>query len=281
MTKHLKKGKVHTHVMNRNGVFAAVRLGDCREILPTIPTPFEFIFADPPFNIGQAYNGYDDGQAYADYQVMLFQSIQACASKLTNTGILALHGPDDLVQPFMIAANHANLIRIGWVNWHYRFGQCNRNNWIDARCHCLIYAKNPAVYTWNPEEVLVQSDRASTYGDKRINDTENGGMRLPGTVWGVPSDGPYWGRVQGNSKERRKGHPNQLPEVYLERLIRAYTNPGDRILDPFGGSGTTAVVASALGRHVTTIDISEANCESISKRLEKGAIRVPRKDAKK
>jgi site-specific DNA-methyltransferase (adenine-specific) len=62
--------------------------------------------------------------------------------------------------------------------------------------------------------------------------------------------------------------------VYLERLIRAYTNPGDRVLDPFGGSGTTAVVAQALGRDCTTTDISEENCKSIEDRLEKGAVRV-------
>jgi site-specific DNA-methyltransferase (adenine-specific) len=99
-------------------------------------------------------------------------------------------------------------------------------------------------------------------------------MRLPGTVWGVPSDGQYWGRVQGNNKERSPGHPNQLPEVYLERLIRAYTNPGDKVLDPFGGSGTTAVVAQALGRDCTTIDISMGNCKSIEARLQKGAVRI-------
>jgi DNA modification methylase len=73
-------------------------------------------------------------------------------------------------------------------------------------------------------------------------------MRVPGNVWGIPSDGEYWGRVQGNSKERRQGHPNQLPEVYLERLIRAYTDENDIVVDPFVGSGTTPVVARALKR---------------------------------
>ncbi len=123
--------------------------------------------------------------------------------------------------------------------------------------------------------MLVDSDRATTYGDKRIHETENGGKRLPGTVWGIPSDGPYWGRIQGNSSERRKNHPNQLPEVYLARLIKAYTNPGDRVLDPFGGSGTTAVVAQALKRNYVTIDVSLDNVKSIRQRLKKGAVRVP------
>ena len=161
---------------------------------------------------------------------------------------------------------------IAWLTWHYRFGQCNRHKWVDARCHCLIYARSEK-YTWNPDSVLVESDRVK-YGDKRVNETERGGKRLPGTVWGVPSDGQYWSRVQGNNEERQPNMPNQLPEVYLERLIRAYTNKGDRILDPFGGSGTTAVVARALGREVDTIEISKASCEAIKRRVLKGAVRV-------
>ena len=102
-------------------------------------------------------------------------------------------------------------------------------------------------------------------------------MRLPGTVWGIPSDGPNWGRIQGNNSERRGDHPNQLPEAYLERLIRAYTNEGDRILDPFAGSGTTAVVSKALGRHCVTIDISPSTCRSVRERLQLGAVRITRR----
>ena len=80
--------------------------------------------------------------------------------------------------------------------------------------------------------------------------------------------------MQGNSGERRAGHPNQLPEVYLERRIRDYTNKGSVVLDPFGGSGTTAVVAAALGRRAITMDVSDANCESIKRRLIEGSKRV-------
>ncbi len=186
--------------------------------------------------------------------------------------MLALHGPDHVAELYLEIAKLLGMKRVAWVNWHYRFGQCTRTNWIDARCHCLIYAKNEK-YTWNPDEVLVQSDRVA-YGDKRVNDTERGGMRLPGTVWGVPSDGEYWGRVQGTSAERIKDASNQLPERYLERLIRAYTNEGDTVFDPFGGSGTTATVAVALGRNAVTCDVSAVNVAAIRERIKKGAVRI-------
>jgi DNA modification methylase len=111
-------------------------------------------------------------------------------------------------------------------------------------------------------------------GKSQISRIKTGKRHMPSTVIGLPSDGKYLGRVQGNSKERREGHPNQLPEVYLERLLRAYTNPGDRVLDPFCGSGTTPVVADALGRECVAIDVSKANCKSANRRVADGAVRV-------
>jgi len=58
-------------------------------------------------------------------------------------------------------------------------------------------------------------------------------------------------------------------------VIRGWTNPGDLVVDFCGGSGTTAVVAKALGRASCTFEISSDNAASIMQRLEKGAVRVP------
>lgn len=240
---------------------------DCREYLKQpSKEDFDFIFADPPFNIGQKYKGFKDSMSWSEYREFTLEWISLCWKRCK--GVMALHGNDQLVFEYHDYMRQYQGTRIAWVNWHYRFGQCNRSNWIDSRCHCLIYAKDPPGHTWNPEEVLVPSDRATTYGDKRINETENGGMRVPFTVWGIPSDGPNWGRVQGNNRERRPGHPNQLPEAYLTRLIKAYTNPGDLVYDPFAGSGTTVVVAKKLGRRCITTDISLENVRSVQERLK-------------
>ncbi len=244
--------------------------GDCVYQLSQQQRQFDFIFADPPFNIGQDYEGFEDNKSRDEYIDFTTRWVHAVWQKCD--GVLALHGNDYLAELYIMLSRTFKMPRIAWVNWHYRFGQCTRSNWIDSRCHCLIFSRNPK-HTWNPEPVLVESDRVK-YGDKRVDETDNGGMRLPGTVWGVPSDGPYWGRITGNNKERRKGHPNQLPEAYLDRLIRAYTNEGDWVLDPFGGSGTTAVVADALNRNCVTIDISPQNVESVRDRLKSGAVRI-------
>ena len=246
--------------------------GDCRDVVPTLGT-FAFTFLDPPFGIGQDYRGYADVGGGQLREELLPEAIATCRE--ATDGVVALHGPDHLVEIYLREAERLGMRRVGWVIWHYRFGQCGRGNWIHSHEHCLLYATHRD-HTWNPEAVLVPSDRAAVYGDRRVDDYANGGQRLPFTVWGVAGDGDadYWGRVQGNSKERRAGHPNQLPEVYVARLVRAYTNPGDRILDAFAGSGTLATVAHALGRSCVAVDVSPESCRSIAARVKAGAVRV-------
>lgn len=233
--------------------------GDSRDVLETLGN-FNFCFADPPFNIGQSYKGFVD--KIDKYEEWCKEWIVKCYEK---SDVLALHGPDKLADIYLAVARETGMKRIAWLNWHYRFGQCTRSNWIDSRCHCIIFAKGD--YQWFPENVLVESDRVK-YKDKRIKDSVNGGKRVPGTIFGVPSDGPGWGRVQGNNKERWKSHPNQLPINYIKRLILAYTREGDLVLDPFCGSGTTAVVCKMLNRNCSTIDISKENIESAKERYE-------------
>src|SRR5690606_22889011 len=136
---------------------------------------------------------------------------------------------------------------------HYRFGVHQPSRFIRSKSHALWFSKgDPYV---NEEAALVQSDRAAIYNDNRIYESSRGGMRMDLDVWGFDR---FWGRVQGNNKERRPLHDNQLPEVYLKRVIGVCSKPGDLVIDPFCGSGTTATVARAMGRNCITGDISAA-----------------------
>ena len=74
-------------------------------------------------------------------------------------------------------------------------------------------------------------------------------------------------RVCGTFKERT-GHPCQMPEAVLERIIRVASNPGDLVLDPFAGSGTTLAVAKRLGRQYLGIELSEEYAEAANDRLD-------------
>lgn len=251
-------------------------VADCEQYLADDRRRYDLIFADPPFNINHGYRGFKDKKSKLEFIRFTHAWLRLCWSRLAPQGVLCLHGPDFLAKQYVLweMDNRLSEHAIAWCNWHYRFGQCNDSNWIDSRCHLMVYAKCPDNFTWNPDDVLVDSDRATKYGDRRTEATSRPGKRLPLTVWGVESDGPFWGRVQGNSRERRTGHPNQLPEVYLERIIRAYTNEKDRVLDPFCGSGTTPTVAVALGRDCVAIDVSPESIASARQRVKEGPVRV-------
>ena len=69
-------------------------------------------------------------------------------------------------------------------------------------------------------------------------------------------------RVCGTFKERRD-HPCQMPEQVLERIIGVASNPGDLVLDPFAGSGTTLAVARRLHRHYRGIELSPEYAERV------------------
>jgi site-specific DNA-methyltransferase (adenine-specific) len=159
---------------------------------------------------------------------------------------------------------------INWCIWHFRFGQYRVGNFIVSKVHALYFARDRDKRVWNPEAVLEPSDRAAIYDDPRTKQTRQPGMRVPLDVW----YGPNWGRVQGNNKERRKKHQNQIPEVYLERVIRACSNEGQLVLDPFLGSGTTCTVARALRRRSIGIEFSPGNAESAFERIQAGPVRL-------
>lgn len=248
-------------------------VGDCRDVLRGMPDvgKVDLIFADPPFNWDVPYDEWSDDMPRAAYERFTFDWLDACVDALTPTGSLWVNIPDDTAAEIVLHLKRRGMTMINWCVWHFRFGQHRESSFIMSKVHALYFAKNPTERTWNPDEILELSDRASIYGDKRtMEKSSNKGMRVPMDVW----YGKYWGRIQGNNLERRAGHHNQIPEVYLERVIRACSNEGDLVLDPFAGSGTTPTVARALGRRGIGIEHSRKNAESAWQRItEVGMIR--------
>ena len=241
-------------------------VGDCRDVLPTIPDNgcVDLIFADPPFNWDVPYDGWEDNMPREVYEQFTFDWLDACVDVLSPTGSIWISIPDDTAAEIVMHLKRRGLTMINWCVWHFRFGQHRDGAFITSKVHALYFSKDPKNRVWNPDEILEQSDRASIYNDKRTQAKEhNKGMRVPMDVW----YGKYWGRIQGNNKERRHGHHNQNPEVYLERIILSCSNEGDLVLDPFAGSGTTNTVARAHGRRSIGIEYSQATAESAWERI--------------
>lgn len=97
--------------------------GDCRAVLPQLVDRPRLIFADPPFNIGDDYRGFKDQLPWDQYEAFAQDWIRAAEQVLAENSILAVHVPDQLVK---LVLNTVTLERIGWVVWHYRFGECQR-----------------------------------------------------------------------------------------------------------------------------------------------------------
>lgn len=116
------------------------------------------------------------------------------------------------------------------------------------------FVKDKNNYTFNLDNVKVP---ALNYRPDRYKSQ----MKNPTDVWKISM-------VSGNFEERTS-HPAQYPEELIERIILSGTNEGDIVLDPFMGSGTTAVVAKKLGRHYLGYETVNEYCEIAHKRISR------------
>jgi len=248
-------------------------VGDCRDVLASLPEKgsVDLIFADPPFNWDVPYDQWHDGMPRAEYERFTFDWLDGCIAALAPHGSLWVNIPDDSAAEVVVHLKRRGLFMINWCAWHFRFGQNRESSFIMSKVHALYFAKDPDDRIWNPNAILEPSDRASIYADPRTMAKENNkGMRVPLDVW----YGKFWGRIQGNNKERRHQHHNQIPEAYLERIILACSNEGDLVLDPFLGSGTTSTVARAYNRRSIGIEYSKLSAENAWDRIARvGMIR--------
>lgn len=259
---------------------ATLHHGDAFKLLaPHAPACalYDLIVCDPPYNQGLAYDNYDDRKSPDEYGRWLDWLLQRCVDNLRPGGAIFVFMPDEWVAHADTALKHLELDRRNWIIWHYTFGVHCKTKFNRSKTHVLYFTKPGGIRTFNVAGVAVPSARAAVYGDKRAA----AGGATPHDVWALRPDleealydptSDTWlvSRVCGTFKERTK-HSCQLPEAVLERIIMAASNPGDLILDPVAGTGTTLVVAERLGRRSVGIELSEKSCKLIQKRLKASA----------
>ena len=237
----------------------------------------DLVFADPPFNIGYLYDGYHDEKNDDDYLNFSRDWMKAVHRALKPGGSFFLAIGDEYAADLcVIARRDVGFHLRNWIIWHYTFGQQPKNKFARSHTHILYFTKDPKQFTFNPDSVRVASARQTTYGDRRANPKG----KLPDDVWFLrpqeapepmfAPDGDTWNvsRVCGTFKEREGWHGCQMPIAVLDRIIKAASNPGDIVLDPFNGSGTTVVAAALLGRKYVGIDQSAEYVDYARKRLE-------------
>jgi site-specific DNA-methyltransferase (adenine-specific) len=232
--------------------------GDCIEVLSKAREPFaDLIFADPPFNIGYKYDKYHDKVKKKNYIAWTKDWMTACKKVLKPHGSFYIAIGDEYAANVKVIADDLKLVMRNWIIWHYTFGQQTKNKFARAHTHIFYFVNDKKKFTFNNYTVRVPSDRQLIYNDRRANPKG----KMPNDVW------DEFPRVCGTFKERQGWHPCQMPESLLTRITAVSSNPGDCVLDPFSGSGTTAAVAYQLGRNYVGVEISQKYVENTEKRL--------------
>ncbi|HUT59810.1 MAG TPA: site-specific DNA-methyltransferase [Phycisphaerae bacterium] len=232
-------------------------VGDCVELLGKLGEPVaDLIFADPPFNIGYKYDLYEDRKAYDEYYAWTGEWMAACRDALKPTGSFWVAIGDEYAAEVRVIGRRLGLNLRNWVVWHYTFGQNTKRKFARSHAHLFYWTKDEKHFTFNDMAVRIPSARQTTYADKRANPKG----KLPDDVWS-------FSRVCGTFNERVDWHPCQMPEKLLERIIRVSSSPGDLVVDPFSGSGTTCCVAARLGRRYLGIDVSERYVRESKRRI--------------
>jgi site-specific DNA-methyltransferase (adenine-specific) len=259
-------------------------LGDCVEQMRKLETgSVDLAFADPPFNIGYQYDIYDDRKEADAYLEWTREWTTEVARVLKPDGTFWLAIGDEFAAELkMLVHRGLGLTPRSWVIWYYTFGVNCKSKFSRSHAHLFYFVKDRENFTFNLDPIRVPSARQLIYADRRANPQG----RLPDDTWILrPQDVPggfdplddtwYVPRVCGTFKERAGWHGCQMPEQLLGRIIKACSNPGDLVLDPFAGSGTTLTVAKKLGRRPLGFELSPAYAERARARLDAAEVGQP------
>lgn len=229
--------------------FDHVLKGDCLEVLATLPdNSVDMCFADPPFNLEKKYSSYNDQRLPDEYLEWCEKWLRELFRVTKPTGSIFVHNiPRWLTYYSAILNDFANFRH--WISWDAMSNPLGKTL-LPAHYGILFYTKQPNGFKYYDvraphKRCRVCNSYLKDYGGKK--DQMHPFGTLLSDVWTDIH------RIRHNA--RRDEHPCQLPIPLLERLVLMITDPGDVVLDPFLGTGTTAIAAKALGRHYIGIEL--------------------------
>lgn len=237
-----------------HGNDATILFGDVFPALDQIAdSSVDLIFADPPYNIGKQFGTFLDSwssdQEYADW---CYQWLELCIQKLKPNGSLYVMTSTQAM-PYLDLWLRSRLTVLSRIVWHYDSSGVQAKKFFGSLyepiLHCVKDSKN---YVFNASDIEVEAKTGATrklIDYRKAVPTPYKTTKVPGNTWYIP-------RVRYRMPEYEE-HPTQKPEALLERIIKASSNEGDLILDPFSGSFTTCAVAQKLGRRCIGIDAQE------------------------
>lgn len=249
--------------------------GDAIAWLKTLkPASVDLVFADPPYNIRKAdWDEFDSMHAYVEWSRAW---VAEAARVLKPSGTLYVCGFSEILADVKVAV--APLFAgCRWLVWHYKNKANLGGDW--GRSHeSILHLRKTRTFTFNVDAVRIPyGAHTLKYPDHPQAETSQYGKgRVPSAERPDWTPHPLGAKAKDvlelpttcNGMGEKTPHPTQKPEELLRRLVLASSNPGDLIVDPFSGSGTTLVVAEQLGRRWLGCDNSAEHNEWAIERLE-------------
>jgi len=220
--------------------------------------PARLIFTDPPYNIGIDYgDGAEaDSMPHDKFVGWCKDWLSLCRECLTDDGSLWLMTCDEVAAESCLILKDLGFNIRNWIKWYETFGVNCSGKFNRTSRHIFYATMHKRAMVWNAEPVSRPSDRQTKYNDKRAA----AGGKIWDDVWQIP-------RLTGTCEERIPTFPTQLPLALVEPIVLCASEPGDLVVDPFNGSGTTGVAAIRNGRKYIGIDKSETFVDLAQKRL--------------
>lgn len=240
---------------------------DLYDCLDNIPDGyFDLVIIDPPYNLDKDFNGRKfsamKSDAYEEYLRSWFYKV---CDKLKDNGSLYMCG-DWKCTSSMQRVIEERLTVINRISWQREKGRGAKSNWKNGMEDIWFAVKNPKNYYFDVGSVMLKRKVIAPYRvdgkPKDWEETDAGNFRItyPSNFWDDISI-PFW------SMPENTDHPTQKPEKLYAKLILASSQPGDKVFDPFLGSGTAAVVAKKLNRRFLGIEVNRDYCLMAAKRL--------------
>jgi site-specific DNA-methyltransferase (adenine-specific) len=273
-----------------------VHLGDNLEVLRGFDDgAFDLIYVDPPFNTGRtqsrttlrtvrddtpgggdrtgfqgrryrterlATRGYTD--SVDDYLGFLGPRLEEAHRLLAPAGSFFLHLDYREVHYAKVALDEI-FGRASFVNeivWAYDYGARSTKRWSPKHDNILWYAKDPERYTFRFDDV----DRVPYMAPGLVGPEKAARGKTPTDTW--------WHTIVSPTGKEKTGYPTQKPIALMRRIVRVHSNPGDRLLDFFAGSGSFGEAAAREGRHVVLVDSNPEAVDVMTRRLAFASPRV-------
>jgi site-specific DNA-methyltransferase (adenine-specific) len=214
------------------------------------------MITSPPYNVGKEY---DRDLSLKEYLAMLKKVLKETHRVMTTGGRVAINVANIGRKPYIPL--HSHIIKImtdigfsmrGEIIWNKSASSGTSFAWGSWKS-----ASNPVIRDVHEYLLIFSKDSFSRKKDHRIDTITNQEfMDYTKSIWTFPS-----------ASAKQIGHPAPFPEELPRRLIQLYTFKGDVVLDPFIGSGQTALAALKLGRHYVGYDIDKQYCVLAKRRI--------------